>query len=292
MASDGSKLHLFLAELGYVFLRKKYVALVDITDRCNLACKYCYHKNHLSLSDNTKIGEWEERFGDYQKRGIKYIMFVGGEPSLRYDVLQLAEKYFPFLEAVTNGQIKIPEKFNHLISLSLEGLRDSHDGIYGRGSFETAVRNYTGDKRVVIYLTLSRMNYMGKKYLRDFFDFVREMNVRGLRTSFYIPQKGEDDTFVLSDDQRREIGQVLSGELKRKDSVLLATEGMINYMANSRPSGHSREKIYFFDSKGKEKFCTNKENDCSRCVSLLKYNPPFYKINEWISHKLLLYRVH
>lgn len=83
--------------------------------------------------------EWKRRFSNYQKRGIKFALFTGGEPSLRYDVLKLSERYFPFIAVFTNGQKKIPKSFKHRIFLSLDGLKEEHKKIRGNDIFDKEI---------------------------------------------------------------------------------------------------------------------------------------------------------
>lgn len=280
------------AELKYIFFKKKYMALVDITDRCNLRCKHCYRKGSLSLKDNLTIDEWEKRFREYRKMGIIHIAFVGGEPSLRYDILKLAEKYFLSIDVYTNGQIKIPVEFHHRLLLSLEGLKKEDDDIRGPGSFEKSVSNYRGDKRVVIHSILSKANYRGPERLKEFIDFVRKMDVLGIRFTSYVPKKGEDNFFLLTDDQREEIEKVLLEEAGRKDSILLMPRGMVKFLYTTPLPVNicAADRSYFFDINNNQNCCVDPTNDCSRCLSLSKYDPPVYKFGEWFAQKSMLYK--
>ena len=84
---------------------------------------------------------------------------MGGEPALRLDVLMLADRIFPFVFVITNGTVKIPKEFNHRLYVSIDGNREINDSVRGDGVFSRVIKNYSGDKRVVINMTLTRDNY-------------------------------------------------------------------------------------------------------------------------------------
>ena len=126
----------------------KYFAEVDVTDNCNLRCKHCYHFHGKGdfKTNELHLDEWEERFRGLHKRGVRFLLLVGGEPALRKDVLMLANRIFPFVFVITNGTIKIPEEFNHVLFVSLDGTRKTNDSIRGDGVFSKVMGNYSGDK--------------------------------------------------------------------------------------------------------------------------------------------------
>lgn len=289
------KFAILLYELRYRLFGKKYVASIDVTDRCNLRCRHCYYKQYLKEKEDISLAEWEKRFKKYSQMGIRHANFLGGEPSLRYDVLKLAEKYFPFIAVATNGQIRLPKEFKRRIYLSLDGLEDENDRIRGKGSFAKAVKNYKNDKRGVVWCTLSKLNYQGAERLKQFIDFVRKMGVQGIRFELYTPLKGEDNSLLLSKSQRKEIGKVLLEELKRKDSILFATEDLVNYLVKPPKSIITdcaiKKKFYLFDAQGKRKTCFNPSADCTRCSCALGYWVPIYRFENWLAYKRMLYKM-
>ena len=197
MAKNKSPLYLIWYDLIlFKLFGKKYIAGIDITDRCNLRCRYCYHKEELKEIDDVSLDEWKNRFKDYYKMGIRKVGLIGGEPVLRYDVIKLAEDYFPYVFIFSNGQIKLPKEFKRRIILSLDGLKEKHDWNRGKGSFEKAVRNYQGDKRVIVHCVLSKKNY---KDTERFIKEVKKLNVQGLMFSFYTPRIKEDNALVLNE---------------------------------------------------------------------------------------------
>ena len=268
---------------------RKYIAGIDITNRCNLRCRYCYHKKYLNSHGDASLEEWKRRFKEYSRRGIRSVFFAGGEPSLRYDVLKVAERYFLYVNIFTNGQIKIHKEFHHRIYLSLDGLKENHNNNRGEGTFEKAVKNYKGDKRVIIHCILSKENYTG---LKGFIGGVRKLRTQGLLFSFYCPPRGEDNTLVLNDKQRLKVKETLLRELKRKDSILLMTKEMVNYLVERRVAKRCalRENVLLFTTENQTKSCFNESVDCSRCGCLFaRTSPPFWNLSGWFLHKKIIY---
>lgn len=283
---------LFFYELKYLILRKKYMAGIEITERCNLRCRQCYFKKSLKEEEDIPIFLWEKKFEKYRKMGIRFVGFTGGEPSLRYDILKLAEKYFPLIFVHTNGQIKIPKEYKHRILLSLDGLYKKNDKVRGVGSFERAIKNYKGDKRVIACCALSKINYSGKRGLRDFISFLKKIKICGATFDFYTPEIGGNDDLVLEKRQKREIGEVLLEELKRKDNILLMAKGRIKRLMKARPFTRCplRKKILVFSVDGRNKKCFNEKFDCSLCGCWPNYYVPIYKPKDWILNKFLIYK--
>ena len=154
-------LFFFWLDLKRIMFRTKFFAEIDVTDNCNLRCKHCYHfhgKEDLKKQE-LQISVWEKRFKNLYKSGIRAVLLVGGEPALRQDVLMLADKIFPLVYVITNGTIRIPEKFNHRLFVSLDGLPKTNDSIRGKDVFSKVMKNYSGDKRVIINMTLTKSNY-------------------------------------------------------------------------------------------------------------------------------------
>jgi len=126
-----------------------------ITEKCNLRCQHCYHKdyssdNELGLADLIKIAKKiDTTLKKWGKRGS--LSITGGEPFL------LQEKLFNLLEEIdnlsslayfdvlTNGslldqlivnKLKVFKKLRR-VQLSMEaGHKEINDKIRGEGSFE------------------------------------------------------------------------------------------------------------------------------------------------------------
>jgi len=84
------------------------VAMVNITNRCTLRCKHCFifrdgNPNDAGAEMETPV--MLKKLAELQKRhGIKHMLWMGGEPLLRPDVLSEGIKLFSSNTITTNGR--------------------------------------------------------------------------------------------------------------------------------------------------------------------------------------------
>jgi radical SAM protein with 4Fe4S-binding SPASM domain len=121
----------------------RYLEL-QITDRCNLRCRHCYigesGTHELSLDVLRRVlSEFEAM------QGLR-VLITGGEPLLHSGFAELNEALPEFsLRKVlfTNGLLLTRETVKklkvHEVQVSVDGLREAHDALRGKGSFTAAV---------------------------------------------------------------------------------------------------------------------------------------------------------
>ena len=126
---------------------------LHVTKACNLNCSYCYFSANKSLPDELTREEFGSLWGDVVTLQHKKIVFTGGEPLLRKDILQLiadlrdADPHHNILRCLnTNGYLITPSLAGDLVGLvdevrvSLDALAERNDALRGKGSFDAAVR--------------------------------------------------------------------------------------------------------------------------------------------------------
>ncbi len=262
-------LYLIFLEFKRITLGRIYFAEVDITDNCNLRCKHCYHfhgKNNF-VRKELPLNEWKKRFLDLHKSGIRFIMLVGGEPALRKDVLMLADRVFPFVYVITNGTIKIQKEFDHILFVSLEGRQEKNDSIRGNGVFSKVMKNYSGDKRVAINMTINMDNY---KELEDVVRISRKNGFRGVVCN--ICSSGINVNIPLH--VKREERKIIMEEVRRVKSLypkdFLLSSSMIKWYERPDHRGHCHwgDEVLHFDVSWKRRRCFGSNADCSNCGCL------------------------
>jgi MoaA/NifB/PqqE/SkfB family radical SAM enzyme len=192
---------------------------------------------------------------------------VGGEPALRIDVLMLADKVFPHIWVITNGTIKIPEEFNHRLFVSIDGSQKTNDSIRGKGVFSKVMKHYSGDKRVVINMTIMRDNY---KELEDVVKIAKENGFEGVVCNICAGGTNISSPMVV----RRNERELIMRELKRvktgypKDFLL--SEAMIQWYEYSdhRDSCYWGDEVLHFDVSWNKRRCVANNADCSNCGCL------------------------
>ncbi len=123
----------------------------DITAICNLKCKQCYSSSGKKLRDELSSDEVYKILGMMAAMKVFFVYFLGGEPLLREDFLDILARCRDLgLEVMmgTNGWFVTPEIAKQLSNLGVRHVRVSidgatsevHDSIRGRiGSFNKAV---------------------------------------------------------------------------------------------------------------------------------------------------------
>jgi len=175
--------------------------------------------------------------------------------------------YFPFVYVITNGTIKIPEEFNHRLFVSIDGSRKTNDSIRGNGVFSRVMQNYSGDKRVVINMTITKDNY---RELEDVIKIAKKIGFNGVVCN--ICASGNDVNVLMS--VRKKEREPIIRELKRVKSLypkdFLLSKAMIEWYEHPdhRGSCHWGDEVLHFDVSWNRRRCFLNNADCSNCGCL------------------------
>ncbi|MFY9794585.1 MAG: radical SAM protein [Candidatus Nitrosopolaris sp.] len=117
----------------------------DIINVCNLHCTHCYWWLNRKNENNDLAAEnWREIIKKtFKKHRIFVVTLVGGEPTLRPDVIQVFCEEMPKrVCVVTNGTYPL-KRFENLYFywISLDGTEKVHDSIRGEGSYSKTRQN-------------------------------------------------------------------------------------------------------------------------------------------------------
>lgn len=128
---------------------------VNLTNRCNTWCRYCFQKSGSSGADCIKTKDIQrilEFFKGKQNGGEKYFQLTGGEPFLHPDIFEIIKLALSFgytLRIQTNGillnrmteeQIVILSSDKILVKVSLDGWNtETHERWRAKGSFNKVV---------------------------------------------------------------------------------------------------------------------------------------------------------
>lgn len=258
--------HLFINELKRIFRGINYIAEMDITDRCNLKCKHCYQAGNTNHSDEIPLSVWEQRLSSLYKSGIRAVVLVGGEPSLRPDILKLANETFPLIAVITNGVKKIDEEFKHPIFISMDGGQETNDSIRGKGTFARIMENYSGDTRVYINITLMKENY---RELEAVVLLAKQHGFQGVVCNIYSSCLGNNAQLSISTEDRKMIITELKRVKMLYPKMLDISWATIKWFedADHRDSCFWRENVAHFDINWNSRKCFSDLADCSNCGS-------------------------
>ncbi|MFQ5816043.1 MAG: radical SAM protein [Candidatus Hydrothermarchaeaceae archaeon] len=183
-------------ELLQFSMDKKPIVVWNTTRHCNLRCKHCY----AGAEDKEFQGELTTEEGialidDLADFKAPVILFSGGEPLLREDLMKLGRYALDKgLRTVisTNGTLITPEKAKAIkdanfsyVGISLDGMEDTNDKFRGRrGAFENALQGMRNcmdvGVRVGLRFTINRYNYRDIPFI---FDLIEEEGIQ--RACFY-----------------------------------------------------------------------------------------------------------
>jgi len=138
------------AQTEMVALRNVFL---HVTKACNLRCAYCYFSASRPLPGEMTTEEFARLWPEMVALRPQKVVFTGGEPLLRPDILELlsglraADPEHHVLRCLnTNGHLVTPELARALVGLadevrvSLDALPERNDALRGKGNFDAAMR--------------------------------------------------------------------------------------------------------------------------------------------------------
>ena len=208
---------------------KKPVVVWNVTRRCNLKCVHCYsHSEDKSYGGELSLDEGKALIEDLSQFGSPVILFSGGEPLIRPDILELiqyAVRLGRRAVVSTNGTLitermaaRLQEIGLSYVGISLDGLEKVHDAFRGfDGTFQrvmTAIKNCQDvGLKVGLRFTINKRNYQD---IPGIFDLVEERNIP--RICFYHLVYAGRGTELVSEDlehsQTREVVDIIMDRTK------------------------------------------------------------------------------
>lgn len=175
---------------------KKPVVVWNVTQACNLNCIHCYaravdHRDKRELTHDQGLALLDDLAGF----GVPVVLFSGGEPLMRPDLVQLAAYAVKKgMRAVisTNGTLISRDKARELneiglsyVGVSLDGMEDVNDRFRGKkGAFQDALAGMANCReaglKVGLRFTINRINVSEIPYI---FDLLEEYGIP--RVCFY-----------------------------------------------------------------------------------------------------------
>jgi len=148
---------------------------IDITNRCNLRCRYCYHYESAGdAGSDLPAGEWVRFFEELNRCAVMDVTLAGGEPFIREDLKEIIDgivKNRMRFAILSNGTLIDDDMAAFLAStgrcnyvqVSIDGsMPESHDVMRGKGSFAKAMQGLMTLRRhrvhVAVRVTIHRKN--------------------------------------------------------------------------------------------------------------------------------------
>lgn len=178
-----------------------------ITNRCNLRCSHCpYWRRNVPDQDFFGV---KNTLKLLHELNVKILIIEGGEPLLWNDgarnirdVVSFASKLFPSVCVTTNGLLPWENIGFDKVWVSLDGPREIHDAIRGKGAYEKALGNIiTNSAATMVSSTISSFNaHSIPELLKDLKGLIK-----GITFQFYYPYNGLPDSLFLGREHRIQI---------------------------------------------------------------------------------------
>ncbi len=175
---------------------KKPVVVWNVGQRCNLKCVHCYSQSqNIEYPNELNTKEAKAMLDGLAEYGAPVILFSGGEPLMRKDLMELIiYARDKGLRAVisTNGTLITEEKAEELkkfglsyVGISLDGLRETNDKFRGiEGAFDDALQGIRNCQKVGIKVGLRfPINKTNLKDIPGIFKLIEADNIP--RVCFY-----------------------------------------------------------------------------------------------------------
>ncbi|HQI25090.1 MAG TPA: radical SAM protein, partial [Smithella sp.] len=209
---------------------KKPVVVWNMTRRCNLKCIHCYSNSaDIDYPDELTTEEGKKLIDDLAAFGSPVILFSGGEPLIRKDLLELAQYATKKgMRAVisTNGTLitkdiaaKLQKVGLSYVGVSLDGLEKTHDRFRGKkGAFAAAMDGIRNCReagiKVGIRFTVNKHNLADVK---DMFDLLRKEKIERL-CFYHLVYTGRGSKLRdedLDHEQTRKLIDLIAAETKK-----------------------------------------------------------------------------
>ena len=229
---------------------------ISLTDRCQCRCVHCYAHDELSASKNNELttDELIQLLKDIKKIGATEIIFTGGEPLLREDILTLinyAHKMGLVTRLITNG-IMLDDAFVGDLkkaglswcSISIDSPKpEAHDRFRGYpGCFNKAMKGFqllSKNKIPFSIIAVARKELIHSGELEEIVALGRKVGATVVRVNFPVPigRYYNQQDIVLNYEERERVRKLLgtgfvSMESPKEGTKCTAAVTKLNIHAN------------------------------------------------------------
>ncbi|MBQ1329069.1 MAG: radical SAM protein, partial [Mogibacterium sp.] len=216
--------------------------IASITSSCNLHCEGCYSRANNATIDCEPMmqlsgDEWQRIFREAEELGVSFILLAGGEPMLRWDVIEAAGDMKNIMFPVfTNGtfmtakHLDLMDRCRNIVPvISIEGGREETDARRGEGVYDSVIEKMDSlcEKGIIygVSVTVTKEN-MQQVYSDEFLD---ELRARGCKAVFYIEfvPVSDEGSHLAPDDTDREFMTARIDDLRssKQDMIYISFPG-------------------------------------------------------------------
>ena len=233
--------HLFLKYAQYKLFNKRspFYGSADIINVCNLHCTHCYWWLNRKENEELTVEQWKEIIDTkFKKNHVFIITLVGGEPTLRPDVIELFVNEFPKrVSIVSNGTYPLKKyKDLYFYWISVDGTQEVHDTIRGKGAYASTRKNIldyvekNGNyawKDIWISMTINSLNYKTvPDVIEEWRDYVNKIGFQ-----FHTPfTKGDPLWLPFGPERTKVVDDIISMVDKYDDQYIINPKSQLELM--------------------------------------------------------------
>ena len=267
--------------------------VVNITNRCNLSCQHCFifrdgnpNESPVSVHDELDSAAiLETVIGLRDRHGIVSVLWMGGEPLLRKELVREGIRLFPRNIIVTNGTIPLVDFGpTALYVVSLDGPEDLNDAIRGRGIYRKVMRNLSRIPAglatpVQVQCVVTKRN---QHRLEELVAAVRETQAGWMTFSFYVPRANDTspDAWATNEERAAAVREVMRlkarypGLVRNSARMLeLMLPAHCKQVTDACPARDNVLPLYLDGDHFTTPFCCyGNDVDCERCGAWVVFN--------------------
>jgi MoaA/NifB/PqqE/SkfB family radical SAM enzyme len=283
-----------LAQVGFLLfgISKNSFGSVDVTNQCNLRCDHCYFFEQ-DQSIQWSLEQWREHFEKMKADGFRFYQctWVGGEPLLRPEIIELGRSYFKYNTVTTNGSLPLPDWKDVSWYISVDGGRKTHERMRNApGLYDTIKQTIERSEGLKITIAYCITSENVSEIFESLEEWSRNSKVRNIVFSFFTPVHGLDDSLWLGWDEKDRLLELLIAQKKVYGDFIVNSERALRLMKSDWARSVTdkcpfAEKSFALGPDGipKEPCMLGPKADCDRCGCVV----PFY-LKSLTDKKLIL----
>ena len=222
--------------------------ITSITSACNLHCAGCYSRHNEATVDCEPVKqlsgeEWGDIFREAEELGVSFILLAGGEPMLRWDVIEEASRIPGIIFPIFTNGTYMGEKYLDLFDrcrnlvpiMSIEGEEDTTDDRRGEGVYAKQISNMEEcRKRGIIFgasITVTTEN-VKEVSSKEFIDSLAERGCKLVIYVEFVPVTDEAQHLAPGDEEREYLKEAIARIRRENENVVF-----ISFPGDEKSSG-------------------------------------------------------
>ena len=231
---------------------------LDITSRCNLKCKYCFHRTSpADTGGELPASDWIQFIEELGRCAVMDVTLGGGEPFIRDDLPKIIDaivKNRMRFSILSNGGLITPAIASYIAStgrcnyvqISVDGSNaEVHERIRGPGSFQGAVSGIkilqSAGVNVTSRVTIHRYNLADLENIAHF--LLDEIGMGSISTNsacyLGLARENEEEVSLTPDEQCIAMERILT-LAKRYNNRITAAAGPLSLGRNYQEMENAR----------------------------------------------------